>query len=92
LSSDYRTILILLSESGLRISELLDCSNDTKNQMLVPNTHTGQTKHSWISFYQTPINEIPKINQDSVSHGFLKVSKSTNIEIYPHLLRSVFAR
>lgn len=60
--------------------------------MLIPKGHNGQTKHSWISFYRSDILEIPKFNKDSISHAFLKTSQKTSIKIYPHLLRSVFAR
>jgi hypothetical protein len=60
--------------------------------MLILNGHTGQTKHSWVSFYQTEFDEFPKYNQDAVSHAFLRTSKATGIKVYPRLLRSVFAR
>ncbi len=92
LPDKYKPIFILLRESGLRISELLGAQLDPVNQMIIPKQHTGITKHSYISFYRTPVKEIPKINQDSLNHAFLKTSKRTNIRIYPHLLRSVFAR
>lgn len=37
-------------------------------------------------------NGYPKITVDGLNHVFKKVSKTTSINIYPHLLRSVFAR
>lgn len=92
LPEQYKPIFLLLRESGLRISELLSARIDPINKMLIPVSHTGQTKHSWISFYRSDITEIPKFNKDHIGHVFKKVSKETGIRIYPHLLRSVFAR
>ncbi len=92
LPDSYKPIFTLLSESGLRIGELLNCDLDKTNKMLIPHPHTSQTKHSFISFYVTYVEEIPKFNPDSVTHTFLKTSKNTGIKVYPHLLRSVFAR
>ncbi len=92
LPDQYKPIFLLLAESGLRIGELLDCEIDKSNKMLIPKGHTGQTKHSFISFYVTEFDSIPKFNVDSVSHAFLKTSHLTGIKVYPHLLRSVFVR
>ncbi len=88
----YKPIFIRLGESGLRISELLDCDIDKSNKMLIPKGHNGETKHSWISFYQTDFDIIPKITVDGLSHIFLKTSKKCGVKINPHLLRSIFAR
>lgn len=92
LPDQFKPIFTLLRESGLRIGELLNCELDKNNKMLIPHVHGGQTKHSWVSFYKTDIEKIPEVHQDTVSHAFLKTSKTTGIKIYPHLLRSVFAR
>ncbi len=87
-----QTIFLLLGESGLRISELLNCTVDKSNKMLIPNGHTGQTKHSYISFYQTEIDEIPKISIRRIEYFFNKASELTDIKIKPHTLRSIFTR
>ncbi len=92
LPDKYKPVFLLLAESGLRIGELLDCKVDRTNKMLIPNGHNGSTKHSWISFYRTEFQEIPKITVNSVGHIFKKTSKKCGININPHLLRSVFAR
>ncbi len=60
--------------------------------MLIPKGHNGQTKHSWVSFYVTAIDSIPKVSANRVSINFKETSEITGIHIYPHLLRSVFAR
>ena len=82
-----QTIFLLLGESGLRIGELMSCHLDKSQKMLIPNNHTGSTKHSWISFYSTPITEIPEISIKRVQFLFDEASNATGIKIYPHLLR-----
>ncbi len=85
-----KTIFLLLAESGLRINELLN--SDIDGNMLIPKSHTGSTKHSFISFFNTSAVSIPKISAKRVQYIFKETSKKTGIMIYPHLLRSVFAR
>jgi integrase len=92
LPKQYQPIFLLLAESGLRVGELLDCDIDRNNKMLIPHPHGGCTKHTWISFYCTEFDSIPKITVDGLSHVFLKTSKKCGIKINPHLLRSIFAR
>ncbi len=92
LPDKYKPIFLLLAESGLRINELLNCNIDKANKMLIPKGHNGQTKHSWVSFYVTAIDLIPKVSANRVSINFKETSEKTGIHIYPHLLRSVFAR
>jgi len=87
-----KIIFTLLRESGLRIGELLGAQLDPVNQMLIPKEHSGQTKHSYISFYRTPVNEIPKISKKRIEYLFFENSRKTGIKVNPHLLRSVFAR
>jgi len=92
LPSQYKPIFLLLGESGLRVSELLNANFDTVTKMIIPKSHEGQTKHSWISFYQTAFDSLLQITVDGLSHAFLKNSTSTGIKVYPHLLLSIFAR
>jgi integrase len=93
----YKVIFLALASSGLRVSELLGAEIDTKNHMLIPKAHSGSTKHSWISFYngETALllkDSFPEITVDGLNHVFKKVSVKTGINVYPHLLRAVFAR
>jgi len=91
LPDKYKPVFLLLAESGLRIGELLNADIDKTNKMIIPKSHDGQTKHSWISFYNTE-NSIPQVSASRVSKSFKETSDKTGIKIYPHLLRSVFAR
>jgi integrase len=96
----YHIIFLALVSSGLRISELLSTDIDKKNRMLVPKSHDGKNKKGWISFYNDETEEILNKYQgnpfensrNTVTHVFKKTARETGINIYPLLLRSVFAR
>jgi integrase/recombinase XerD len=93
----YKGIFLLLASSGLRVGELLNAKIDKANMMILPESHNGSTKHAWISFYNNEAaslleHGLPKITVDGLNHVFKKVSTKTGIRIYPHLLRSIFAR
>ncbi len=97
LSDKYKVIFLMLATSGLRVGELLEAKIDKSNRMIIPQSHNGSTKHSWISFYNEEAaallnGSLPKITVDGLSHVFNKTATKTGIHIYPHLLRSVFAR
>ncbi len=97
LPDKYKVTFLALASSGLRASELLSADIDKANHMLIPQAHNGSTKHSWVSFYNietaTLIKEgFPEITVDGLNHVFKKISKKVGIHVYPHLLRSVFAR
>lgn len=97
LPDKYKVTFLALASSGLRVSELLSADIDKANHMLIPQAHDGLTKHSWISFYNKETAALlkegfPKITVDGLNHVFKKISKKVGIHIYPHLLRSVFAR
>ncbi len=92
LSEDAKIIFSLLAESGLRIGELLNSEINLNQKLIIPNGHSGKTKHSWVSFYQTPIDRVPQAKIDAIGKSFRKSVKITGIKIYPHLLRSIFAR
>ncbi|MFZ3168425.1 MAG: site-specific integrase [Candidatus Methanoperedens sp.] len=96
LPDKYKGIFLALASSGLRVSELLSADIDTSNRMLIPQARTGSTKHAWVSFYNKESAALvekgfPQITVDGLSHVFKKVSKKTDIRIYPHLLRAIFA-
>ena len=87
----------MLASSGLRVSEFLNADIYQNNRMLIPKSHEGSTKSSWVSFYNEEAeallnDEVPKITLDGLNHAFKRVSKKTGIHIYPHLLRAVFAQ
>jgi integrase len=98
LSDRYKIIFLALASSGLRINELL--SAEIIGTMVIPKSHNGQTKQSYISFINDETISLLKQYQGnpfSVFYGvvdrtFKKTSKKFGIKIYPHLLRSVFAR
>ncbi len=92
LPDEYKPIFIRLGESGLRISELLTADIDRNNKMLIPKGHNGETKHSWISFYCTEFDKLHNVCKNQVARVFNETSKKTGIKVYPHLLRSIFAR
>jgi len=92
LPDKYKPIFTLLCECGLRVGELIGATFDKYNKMIIPHVHEGQTKHSWISFYRTEFNELPPFTVDGLNHIFAKTSKKCGVKVYPHLLRSVFAR
>jgi len=50
-SLKYKIIFIALASSGLRISELLNATIDRNKRRLIPESHDGGTKKSWITFY-----------------------------------------
>jgi len=72
--------------------------------MIIPGAlSTGSTKKSWISFYNDeaavlidstglPNKSLCDWRKDTLNHVFKKVHVKTGIRVYPHLLRSVFAR
>ncbi len=93
----YKGIFLALASSGLRVSELLSADIDKSNRMLIPQAKNGSTKHAWVSFYNKEAAALlekgfPQITVDGLSHVFKKVSNKTDIRIYPHLLRAIFAR
>jgi integrase len=58
-STREKVIFLLLASSGLRISEALTLKPeeiDFENKMIIPNVHNGQTKQSWITFYNSEVN------------------------------------
>ncbi len=98
--SRYRIIFLALASSGLRISELLSADIEKNNRMLLPQSHNGNTKKSWFSFYNAETDELLKqyqgnpfeISRNTVAHVFKDVADKTGINITPQTLRSVFAR
>ncbi|VVB90388.1 Tyrosine recombinase XerA [uncultured archaeon] len=96
----YKVIFLALASSGLRVSELLSARIDATSRMMIPQSHDGSTKHSWVSFYNKETEDLLRQYKENpfnikacvVAHTFNKVSKKTGINIIPKTLRSIFAR
>jgi len=96
-SLKYQIIFIALASSGLRISELLNA--EINGRMLIPLSHDGNTKKSWITFINEETANLIEsfegapfeVSRNTVSHVFKKVSNKTGIKLSAQTLRSVFA-
>ncbi len=85
-SMKYKVVFLALASSGLRISELLDANIDRNNRMIIPKSHTGNTKKSWISFFNGETANLMKqfkgnpfeTSRNTVAHVFKKVSNGTD--------------
>jgi integrase len=97
LPDKYKIHFMMLISSGLRVSEFLNADIDRNKRMIIPQPHEGRTKRAWLSFYnkETAIlldDTIPDITVDGLNRIFRKTYKKTGIQIYPHLLRAIFAQ
>ncbi len=96
----YRIIFLALASSGLRISELLTVEVDKGKKILMPESHDGNNKKSWVSFYNSEVEELLKkydgnpfeISRNTIAHLFKEISNKTGINISAQTLRSIFAR
>ncbi len=94
----YKIIFLALASSGLRINELLKA--ELVGNMVIPKCHNGQTKQSYISFMNDETMSLLRNYQSNpfnvvygvVDRTFKNTSKKCGVKIYPHLLRSIFAR
>ncbi len=99
-SLKYQLIFLMLTSSGLRVSELLSADVDKRNRMLIPKPHNGQTKQAWISFYNIETEallrdykgELFGTSRNTLAHVFKDTANKTSIDISAQTLRSVFAR
>ncbi len=101
-----KTIFLMYASSGLRCSEVLGLSFedvDFSKRMIMPNGHTGSTKHSYISFYNDECAKVLDEYLDSRRDGlifqvsrrriesiFRNTSEYTGIRITPQTLREWF--
>ena len=104
-----KAIFLMLASTGLRISECLNLTFkdiDFEKRMIMPNSHLGRTKLSWITFYnhecEQALSEYLKIKNKSsnrlfpisrnrVAHIFKETSNKTSVYVTPQLLREWFA-
>jgi integrase len=103
-----RIVFLFLASSGLRISEgsgLLLSNINFKTRMIIPNSHRGGTKKSWLTFYNTEceqkLNEYMKsrdknseqlfqIKKRRIQCTFKKTSDTIGIQVTPQSLRRWF--
>jgi integrase len=101
---------LLLATSGLRKGEVLGLRKgdiDRKLRCIIPNCHSGETKHSGISFYnaeaETCLNEFEKtcssekdklfvIGHQTFLTAWNKARKKTGINLKPKDLRDYFSQ
>jgi len=110
LKEESQIVFLLLYTSGLRIGEItklkVENLNFEINSIDASEIHDGNTKHSWVSFFTSPLAKILEtyieenyladsekifsINSRTIQNNFKTVSQKLGIELTPHVLRSVF--
>ena len=98
-SLKYKIIFLALASSGLRISELLNATIDPDKRMIIPQSHEGGTKKSWVTFYNEETANLLEsyegnpfeASRNTVAHVFKETSNQTGIDISAQTLRSIFA-
>ncbi|MCJ7761658.1 site-specific integrase, partial [Candidatus Bathyarchaeota archaeon] len=104
-----RALFLFYASSGLRRNEVIDLKHedvDLNNRMITPCSHNGETKKSWVSFYNSEaekaLNEYLASRKASVSPrifpmprneeiGLWKIAKEkTKMNITPQRLREWF--
>jgi integrase len=104
-----RALFILYATTGLRRDEILSVRPediDIDKRMITPNSHEGETKKSWVSFYneeaESALNEYLAIKKPSRSQRLFPMQrdevvelwksarKKTGIDITPQKLRQWF--
>ncbi|NQV40189.1 MAG: site-specific integrase [Nitrosopumilus sp.] len=110
LKGESQIAFLLMYTSGLRIGEIVKLKvenlNFEINSIDASEIHDGDTKHSWVSFFTTPLAKILQnyiegkyiannenlfsIESRTIQNNFKLVSEKLGIELTPHVLRSVF--
>jgi integrase len=73
-----KAIFLMLASTGLRLGEILSLkleNVDFTRRMVVPKCHSGETKRSWVSFYNRETQEILE--------QFLKVRYKRSAKLFP---------
>ncbi|MEM2352025.1 MAG: integrase [Thermoproteota archaeon] len=95
-SDKARTVFLLLASSGLRLSEALNARIDLENKMIIPNSHQGETKKSYVSFFNGEAEEwllktgAVRVSRFRVEKWFKQTSDKTGIRITAKTLREWF--
>jgi integrase len=103
-----RALFLMYASSGLRKMELLTLRKEDinwPNRMIIPKNHSGQTKKSWVAFFneqaeqslkdylKTRKDDGPKLFRIS-SHSFIDIWKyaaeDSSITVTPQVLREWF--
>lgn len=103
-----RALFLMYASTGLRRNELLTLRKDNidwEKRMVMPNSHNGQTKRSWVTFFNgeaertlkeylaTRDDESPKLFRIS-PHTFIRMWKEgydrMGVKITPQVLRQWF--
>ena len=103
-----RALFLMYASSGLRKMELLSLKRediDWENRMIVPKNHNGETKKSWVAFFNqeaelalkqylaTRKDDGPKLFRIS-PHNFIDVwkyaSRESGVKVTPQVLREWF--
>jgi integrase len=103
-----RALFLMYASSGMRKTELLSLSRDDvdwEKRMIVPKNHTGETKRSWVAFFNAEAEEAlkeylatrkdssPKLFRVSL-HTFLGIWKyacqDSGVRVTPQVLREWF--
>jgi integrase len=105
-----KTIAILLATSGLRKGEVLGLKKEDINRVLrciIPNCHSGETKHSGISFYNSEAehflvkygqtcasknDKLFRIGHETFLKAWNKARKKTEVHLKPKDLRDFFSQ
>jgi site-specific recombinase XerD len=103
-----RALFLMYASSGLRKMELLSLKKDPvdwEKRMVIPNDYTGETKRSWVAFFNAEAEQVlkdylatrkdgsPRLFRIS-SHRFIDVwnyaSQDSGVRVTPQILRDWF--
>jgi integrase len=103
-----RALFLMYASSGLRKMELLSLRKediDWQNRMIVPKNHSGETKKSWVAFFneeaELALKEYLATRKDDSSklfrispHNFIDIwkyaSQESGVRVTPQVLREWF--
>ncbi|MDD2666631.1 MAG: tyrosine-type recombinase/integrase [Methanocellales archaeon] len=103
-----KAVFLMYATTGLRCSEVLDLSFedvDFSLRMVMPKNHSGNTKKSWVSFYNKECDAVLKeyleqrmdrgvkifsVSKKRIETLFSMTSREVNIRITPQTLREWF--
>jgi integrase len=84
-----RALFLFYASSGLRRNELIDLKHedvDLNNRMITPCGHNGETKKSWVSFYNSEaekaFNEYLASRKASASPRIFPMPRNEEIELW----------
>jgi len=88
-----RALFLTYAATGLRRMELLSLRKedvDWERRMIVPNNHTGETKRSWVTFFngeaEQALGEYLKTRKDD-SPKLFRISSHRFIDVWRHAWR-----